>query len=117
MTIPETLKCKLSINQIAVGGMHTLALTSAGTIYAWGCNDDSALGHDGNGYTPQLVTEIPSRVNGITAGDCHSMAYNTETSEAFIWGLYKNSVNGSVLFPKDKLPRQFGQELFGKGSK
>lgn len=101
MTIPQSLKIKLPINQIAVGGMHTLVLTNAGTIYAWGCNDDSALGHDGNGYTPQLVSELTSRVNGISAGDCHSLAYNTETSEAFIWGLYKNSVNGSVLFPKD----------------
>ena len=60
--------------------MHTLALTQAGTIYAWGCNDDSALGHPGTGYSADLVKELPIRVNGITAGDCHSMAYNTETS-------------------------------------
>ena len=29
---------------VACGGLHTTALTSAGEILSWGCNDDEALG-------------------------------------------------------------------------
>lgn len=35
------------ILKIACGGMHTVALSSLGKIYTWGCNDDGALGRDG----------------------------------------------------------------------
>jgi regulator of chromosome condensation len=35
---------QLKIVKIAVGGLHTLALTTRGEVYSWGCNDDGALG-------------------------------------------------------------------------
>ena len=60
--------------------MHTLALTSAGQVFSWGCNDESALGRTGIENCPELIKELPIRVNGISAGDSHSIAYNTETS-------------------------------------
>lgn len=35
------------IIKIVCGGMHTVALSSAGRVYTWGCNDEGALGRVG----------------------------------------------------------------------
>ena len=45
----------VAVARIAVGGMHTLALTNAGVLYSWGCNDDAALGRGGKENCPGLV--------------------------------------------------------------
>ena len=61
--------------------MHTVALSNAGKVYTWGCNDEGALGREGAENTPIEVSkslDIP--VDGITAGDCHSIAYNRQLS-------------------------------------
>jgi regulator of chromosome condensation len=65
------------ILKIVCGGMHTVALSNQGKVYTWGCNDDGALGREGPENTPIQVSEklnIP--VTDITAGDCHTIAYN-----------------------------------------
>jgi len=90
MTLLE-VEVKIPICRLSVGGMHALALTTAGTIYSWGCNDDGALGRTGEENSPLLVQELPIKVNAISAGDCHSVAYNTDTSQAYMWGLYRVS--------------------------
>lgn len=65
------------ILKIVCGGMHTVALSNMGKVYTWGCNDEGALGREGFETTPMEVADtmrIP--ITGITAGDCHTIAYN-----------------------------------------
>ena len=57
--------------------MHTVALSTQGRVFTWGCNDDGALGRDGAENVPLPVSDklnIP--VTDITAGDCHTIVYN-----------------------------------------
>jgi regulator of chromosome condensation len=77
------------VYKIACGGMHTLVLTTMGTVYSWGCNDDSALGREGTDGLPALVEGITMPVNHIVAGDSHSVAYNTELNAIYLWGEYR----------------------------
>ena len=68
------------ILKVVCGGMHTLALSNMGKIYSWGCNDEWALGRDGPENQPIEVGQASLRIpiTDITAGDCHSIAYNTK---------------------------------------
>jgi regulator of chromosome condensation len=77
------------VYQICCGGMHTLILTTLGNIYSWGCSDDGCLGREGNEKIPLLVEGIGIPVNGIAAGDVHSIAYSTELNELYYWGTYR----------------------------
>jgi regulator of chromosome condensation len=65
-----------SILKVVCGGMHTVALSNMGKVYTWGCNDESALGRDGAENLP-LEVNIPIPVTDVSAGDSHSIAYNT----------------------------------------
>ena len=39
-----TDKFKVRITSIACGGLHTVAISSQGRVFTWGCNDEQALG-------------------------------------------------------------------------
>ena len=41
-----------SILKVVCGGMHTVALSSMGKVYTWGCNDEGALGREGPENAP-----------------------------------------------------------------
>jgi len=45
--VPRSLTSKVPISLLMCGGMHTVALTTTGIAYSWGCNDDGALGRQG----------------------------------------------------------------------
>ena len=78
------------IYKISCGGMHTLLLTSQGNIYSWGCSDGGTLGREGTDNIPTKVNiNIP--IEGISAGDCHSIAYNDKLNKIFFWGTFRNS--------------------------
>ncbi len=68
--------------------MHTVALSSLGKVFTWGCNDEGALGREGAENTP-LEVAMPIPVTDVSAGDSHSAAYNTELNQVYIWGLYR----------------------------
>jgi alpha-tubulin suppressor-like RCC1 family protein len=75
-----------AIRQIAAGGFHTCAVTTAGQAYCWG---DSRSGQIGDGQTSQRLS--PRLVAGgrtfdrVTAGDWHSCG-ETAANRAFCWG-------------------------------
>ena len=101
------------IVQIACGGMHTVALASNGILLSWGNNDDGALGRTGPENTPLRVDgalNIP--VDGVTCGDCHTVAYNTEANKVYFWGCYKAVVSGKRSTRYEK-PTRIAQEIFG----
>lgn len=98
-TLPATIQSKLSIIQISCGGMHTLALSSSGSVYSWGCNDDGALGRPGAENVPVKVqlpgdSKIPAQATNLSTGDCHSIAYNVNTNTIYFWGCYRNIIDG-----------------------
>ena len=70
--------------------MHTVALASNGSIFTWGCNDEGALGRTGAENTPIRVEGLPA-VTDISAGDSHTIAYNTSSNRVFYWGCYRVS--------------------------
>jgi regulator of chromosome condensation len=80
---------KVPIFKLVCGGMHTVALASSGAVYTWGCNDEGALGRSGLEDKPMLVQNLPIRCTDISAGDSHSVFYNTENSNAYFCGLYR----------------------------
>jgi len=106
-----------SIIKVSCGGMHTLALASNGVVYAWGTNDDGALGRFGPENVPMRVDgalDIP--VTDLATGDCHSVAYNSELNQVFFWGRYKDVVDGKAS-PKMEIPTRIGEDLFNDTSK
>ena len=72
--------------QIAAGGLHTVALKSDGTVWAWGYNGYGQLG-DGtttNRLTPVQVSSL-SGVTAIAAGVYHTLALKSDGT-VWAWG-------------------------------
>lgn len=80
--------------QISANGMHTVCVTSKGTVYSWGCNDEGALGRDTSSNEEEQAEpkKVPFasklRIKKVTAGDSHSLAL-AETGKVYIWGNFK----------------------------
>jgi regulator of chromosome condensation len=96
--VPTKVACLSAkrIVMVACGGMHTVALTEGGRLWSWGCNDDCALGRDGDESVPEIVGGAleSARVAAVSAGDCHSVALLAD-GRVFTWGTYKDS-NGYI---------------------
>jgi regulator of chromosome condensation len=76
------------IYQIACGAMHTLVLSTMGKVFSFGCADDGVLGRgEDPGFGEVIGLNIP--IDGIVAGDSHSIAYNTKLNKLFYWGSYR----------------------------
>lgn len=77
----------LYIRKVACGSQSSLAVTSSGQLYAWGCG--AILGCGSAEYTalrPRLVEDLQSkRVVDIACGDSHAIAL-THESEVYAWG-------------------------------
>jgi alpha-tubulin suppressor-like RCC1 family protein len=75
-----------AIVQVVAGGQHSLALTSVGSVFAWGRGVEGQLG-DGS-YdatpTPTQVLDLPA-VTAITAGELSSAAL-TSAGGVYTWG-------------------------------
>lgn len=83
----------LQVVQIAVGDLHTCAVTTDGAAKCWGNNTEGQLG-DGtttSRSTPVTVSGLASGVSLIAAGYRHSCAA-TASGAAYCWG--DNSVGG-----------------------
>jgi len=114
--IPAGISEKVPVAVLECGGMHTVVLTPNGVAYSWGCNDDGALGRQsGNDGLPGRVP-LDQPVNGVALGGSHSIFYNTELSNAFFTGLYRDAVKGKVG-DAILLPTNFGAETFRAGKR
>ena len=88
--VPVTvnLPAGTKVTAVAVGAMHSLALTSTGAVFAWGYNTDGELGDGGtaNSDVPVKV-KLPAgtKVTAIAAGGYDSLAV-TSTGTVFAWG-------------------------------
>eukprot|EP00520_Triparma_pacifica_P000424 CAMPEP_0118642234 /NCGR_PEP_ID=MMETSP0785-20121206/5730_1 /TAXON_ID=91992 /ORGANISM="Bolidomonas pacifica, Strain CCMP 1866" /LENGTH=1049 /DNA_ID=CAMNT_0006533779 /DNA_START=23 /DNA_END=3169 /DNA_ORIENTATION=+ len=78
------------VQEIAAGRDHTLALSSDGSIYAWGLGHDGRLGL-GNEDTAHYPTKISfgpiadQIVTAIACGEMHCLAV-TDSRKVFSWG-------------------------------
>ena len=80
------------VSSVAGGGLHSLALMSDGTVYAWGYNGSGGLGNNGgsDSTTPVQVkgeggAGFLTGVTDIAAGSEHSLAIKDGT--VYAWGL------------------------------
>lgn len=83
---------KLSIVRVGCGGLHSAAITAAGEVFTWGCNDDGALGRAGDENFPAKVAGFgPQAQCAVQAvgGDCHTTIV-TVSGQVFTWGCYRD---------------------------
>lgn len=94
-----------AVVQVAAGAYHSLALTAAGGVLAWG---DNAAGELGDGTTvtryEDVVTQIPSgtTVSALVGGGYFSLAL-TSTGTVLAWGAnYDGQLGNGTTRPADK---------------
>jgi len=100
---------KGTLADLASGNLHSVALTSMGSLYVWGYISDDQLGlsEAGEEYQAspiQINTVIKSKFIKVFAGGWHSAAI-TETGEAYAWGFaYKGRLGFGDLNEDIKHP-------------
>ncbi|MDX6740857.1 Ig-like domain repeat protein [Actinocorallia sp. A-T 12471] len=84
----SNLPAGVTVSAIAAGNHHSLALTSTGTVLAWGYN---AFGQLGDGTTTGQTTPVPTTLppgvtlSAIAANGFHSLGL-TSTGRVLAWG-------------------------------
>ncbi len=110
--VSVSLPTGTKVTAVAVGSLHSLALTSTGAVLAWGYNADGELGDGGttNSDVPVKVKLPPgNKVTAIAAGGYDSLAL-TSTGKVFAWGynadgeLGNGGTANSLVPVKVKLP-------------
>ena len=81
------------VTAIEAGSYHNLALTSAGTVFAWGANDEGEVGDGTSGTDRPLPVQVKDAtgagavtgVKAVAVGDYHSVAL-TQGGMVAAWG-------------------------------
>jgi alpha-tubulin suppressor-like RCC1 family protein len=76
---------------IAAGEFHSLAITSGGDLWAWGCNQYGQLGN-GTTETSEVPILIKENVIAVSAGYGHTLAL-TKDGTLYAWG---NNARGQL---------------------
>jgi alpha-tubulin suppressor-like RCC1 family protein len=107
--LPKSAK----VTEISAGWNYSLAVTSTGSVYAWGQGDYGKLG-DGSTTSRDLPVKVKLpkgvKVTAVSAGASHSLAL-TSTGSMYAWGhggfgeLGDGSTSGSDVPVKVKLPK------------
>src|SRR5205823_208038 len=87
------------VTAIAAGGLHSLALKSDGTVWAWGYNAYGALGNGTaiSSSTPVQVSGL-SGVTALAGGYGHSLALKSDgTVRAWGYNYYGELGNGTAF--------------------
>lgn len=77
-----------NVKSVALGGLHSVALTSAGEVFTWGYGGFGALGH--SVYTRELFPRLvkgtwEGTIKHIATSGAHTAAV-TESGDLYIWG-------------------------------
>uniref|UniRef100_A0A668SQ94 HECT-type E3 ubiquitin transferase n=1 Tax=Oreochromis aureus TaxID=47969 RepID=A0A668SQ94_OREAU len=75
------------IRKVCAGSQSSLALTSTGQVYAWGCGACLGCGSsEATALRPKLIEELATtRVVDISIGDSHCLALSHD-NEVYAWG-------------------------------
>ncbi|KAJ2600790.1 hypothetical protein H4R99_003213 [Coemansia sp. RSA 1722] len=80
-----------SIVDIVSGGLHTMALTADGRLFSWGCNDQKALGRDGDEFVPAAVAGLDGvRIVRVACSDSATFAV-AEDGHVYSWGTFRSA--------------------------
>ncbi len=107
VSLPAGTRTKI----VSAGGRHTLALSTAGQLYAWGYN---GKGEFGNGTTASSVTPVAvafpaaGAITSLMAGCSDSLAL-TSDGVVLAWGLNSDGELGNASNTSSSLP--VGTEL------
>jgi alpha-tubulin suppressor-like RCC1 family protein len=87
--VPVDLPAGTRVTAISAGGSYSLAVTSTGSVLAWGFNNYGQLGNGtSGGYSPvPVAVKLPARirVTAVAAGGGYSLAL-TSTGSVLAWG-------------------------------
>ncbi|EGF76941.1 hypothetical protein BATDEDRAFT_36131 [Batrachochytrium dendrobatidis JAM81] len=76
---------------VFAGGLHNMALTIDGKLYSWGCNDQKALGRNGEETEPGLVQGLDKEfIVSVTCGDSVTAALTRE-GRVYAWGTFRDN--------------------------
>lgn len=99
---PIVQSAGISLSTVSAGIMHSLALSSDGTVWAWGDNSEGQLGNNNsqlqNSPTPIHVSDL-TNVIAVAAGGAHSLALKKDGT---VWGWGDNEF-GQGGFAKEEL--------------
>jgi len=112
--------------QVAVGGSHTMAIKTDGSLWAWGCNTNGQLG-DGTGksgvydvsYERSDDKNTPTRIGAdtwsfVSTGDRNTFAIKTDGS-LWAWGNNSNGQLGNGKYWTGYLPDDGSSGRFSAG--
>ncbi len=84
--VAVTAPAQTAYRSVAAGGAHSLGLTTAGRVYAWGANFSGQLGVGSlDPATRPEAVAVPGTVVAVAAGSSHSLAL-TSTGSVYAWG-------------------------------
>lgn len=87
--------------RVRCGSLHALVLTADGELYSWGCNDEGALGRDGDESVPARV-ELDERAVDMGCGASISAAL-TDKGAVYVWGTFRSSNGAFGLTPSQRI--------------
>lgn len=86
--IPTLNPCLDSVRSVALGGLHSVCLTSLGQVFTWGYGGFGALGHSvyHRELLPRLVEGISNeKICHIATSGAHTAA-TTDSGKLYTWG-------------------------------
>jgi len=93
-----------SWSSIAAGGLHSLAITTQGALYAWGNGSNGALGNNSIAASLSSPVQIGSSSwTAIMAGSAHSMAI-TANGLLYAWGFDSSGQLGNLSIATTSSP-------------
>lgn len=117
-TIPKMVAIDIAVRQVACGGLHTAAVTDAGTVYTWGDARAHQLGYQPHGFTNQPTPHLVESLDGhafithIACGQSHTVAL-TDKGVLISWGLSKFGQGGHNDRQMIKTPRKIRMDENG----
>lgn len=103
--ILEPVKVMDNVKHIALGTMHSAAITDSGELYLWGSNENGQLGNGEIGskkYSTQPI-KIMDNISQVSLGSVHSAAL-TENGELYMWGSNESGQLGDKTIDYTKEP-------------